>query len=99
MQTDTRIEFSFVDVTARADSTPASADAQPWCDVKADLCRENIPQHQKYGTLEPRQCLMDGSFALFPNAPKGNFWGAVEPAAIRCRRTLCHAAGAGYPVC
>ena len=75
MQTDTRIEFSFVDVTARADSTPASVDAQPWCDVKADLCRENIPQHPKYGTLEPRQCLMDGSFALFPNAPKGNFWG------------------------
>lgn len=75
MQTDARIEFSFVDTTARADSTPACADAQPWCSVKADLCTETIPPRPKYGTLEPRQCLMDGSFELFPDAPKGKFWG------------------------
>lgn len=74
MQTAARIDFSFVDTTARADSTPACADAQAWCDV-ADLCRETIPQRPKYGTLEPRQYLMDGSFAFFPDAPKGKFWG------------------------
>ena len=75
MRTSTRVEFGLFDVTARGDSTPASGAAQPFCDLAADLLREERPAQTKYGTLETRQFLMDGSFALFPEEPAGQFWG------------------------
>ena len=75
MRTNTRVEFGLFDVTARGDSTPSSAAAQPFCDLQTDLLLEERPPQTKYGTLEARQFLMDGSFELFPEEPAGSFWG------------------------
>lgn len=75
MRTSTRVEFGLYDVTAKGDSSPASTAAQPFCDLASDLVREERPEQVKYGTLETRQFLMDGSFALFPEEPEGLFWG------------------------
>lgn len=75
MRTSTRVEFGLYDVTARGDSTPSSAAAQTFCDLQTDLLLEERPPQTKYGTLEARQFLMDGSFELFPEEPAGSFWG------------------------
>lgn len=75
MRTNTRVEFGLFDVTARGDSSPSSAAAQSWNDVAGDLKKEKRPAAPKYGTLELRQFLMDGSFELFPDEPRGKFWG------------------------
>ena len=75
MRTNTRVEFGLYDVTARGDSTPASSTAQPFCDLGTDLLLDAAPTQPLYGTLEKRQFLMDGSFALFPDEPDGMFWG------------------------
>lgn len=77
MRTNTRVHFGLYDVTARGDGAPASDAAQPFCDLAADLKTEpdQRPVLPKYGTLEARQFLMDGSFALFPDEPQGLFWG------------------------
>lgn len=75
MRTNTRVEFGLYDVTARGDSTPSCQAAQPFCDLAADLLLEERPDQTKYGTLEDRQFLMDGSFSLFPEEPAGQFWG------------------------
>ncbi len=75
MRTNTRVEFGLFDVTARGDSTPGCTSAQPWADIAGDLKKEQRPKTPKYGTLEHRQYLMDGSFELFPDEPKGQFWG------------------------
>lgn len=78
MQTETRVHFALCDVTARADCTPKTEDAQPFCNTARDFLRE--PQDvsmPKYGTLEPQQFLLDGSFALMPDdAPNAcfGFW-------------------------
>lgn len=75
MRTNTRVEFGLYDVTARGDSAPACPAAQDWDDVAGDLRLEERPGQLKYGTLEARQFLMDGSFELFPDEPQGLFWG------------------------
>lgn len=75
MRTNTRVEFGLYDVTARGDSAPSCATAQPWTNVAGDLKKEKRPAAPKYGTLEHRQFLMDGSFELWPDEPKGKFWG------------------------
>ena len=75
MRSSTRVEFGLYDVTARADSSPVCGALQPFCDLKADFMRETVPAQVKYGTLEDRQFLMDGSFSLFPDKPAGQFWG------------------------
>lgn len=75
MRTNTRVHFGLYDVTARGDSSPASEQAQPFCDLERDLLAESVPALTKYGTLEKRQFLMDGSFALFPDNPAPEYWG------------------------
>jgi len=76
MRTDTEIQFSLVDVTARKDAK-LTFPAQPFCDIARDLSLEEAPEPAKYGTLEKDQFLMDGSFALFPDFPEETpFWGA-----------------------
>lgn len=75
MRTNTRVDFGLYDVTARGDSQPMSAAAWPWADVAKDLKLEKRPAMPKYGTLEYRQFLMDGSFELFPDEPRKKFWG------------------------
>lgn len=75
MRTSTRVEFGLFDVTARGDSSPSSAAAQPFCNLASDLLLEERPRQARYGTLETLQFLMDGSFALFPEEPEGLFWG------------------------
>lgn len=75
MKTNTRVHFGLYDVTARGDSAPSSEQAQPFCDLERDLLAEEVPALTKYGTLERRQFLMDGSFALFPDDPAPAYWG------------------------
>lgn len=75
MRTSTRVEFELYDVTARGDSEPSCAAAQPFCDLAEDLLLDERPAQTKYGTLETCQFLMDGSFELFPEEPEGLFWG------------------------
>lgn len=75
MRTNTRVHFGLYDVTARGDSSPASEQAQPFCDLERDLLAESVPALTKYGTLEKRQFLMDGSFGLFPDDPAPEYWG------------------------
>lgn len=75
MRTNTRVEFEMYDVTAKADSSPASVDAQGFCDLPTDLLLEDMPIQTQYGTLETRQFLMDGYHELFPDEPTGQFWG------------------------
>lgn len=75
MDTNTRVEFGLYDVTARGDSTPTCEAAQPFCRLGRDLLLEAAPSQTKYGTLEARQWLMDGSFAFFPAQPEQYFWG------------------------
>lgn len=77
MRTNTRVQFGLYDVTARQDSIPSSIAAQPFCDAERDLKMETdaVPTIVKYGTLEKKQFLMDGSFELFPEEPSGLFWG------------------------
>lgn len=75
MRTNTRVNFGLFDVTARGDSSPASEQAQPFCNLERDLLLEEPPPLTKYGTLEQRQFLMDGSFSLFPDVPTSEYWG------------------------
>lgn len=75
MRTNTRVHFGLYDVTARGDSSPASEQAQPFYDLERDLLAESVPVLTKYGTLESRQFLMDGSFSLFPDEPEAEYWG------------------------
>ena len=75
MRTNTRVEFGLYDVTARGDSSPACDTAQPFCSLRRDLLVEAVPSQVKYGTLESRQWLMDGSFSFFPEVPEAYFWG------------------------
>ena len=75
MRTNTRVEFGLYDVTARGDSSPACDAAQPFCRLRRDLLVEAVPSQVKYGTLESRQWLMDGSFSFFPEVPEAYFWG------------------------
>lgn len=75
MRTNTRVHFGLYDVTARGDSQPACEQAQPFCSLERDLLAESIPALTKYGTLENRQFLMDGSFAIFPDDPAPEYWG------------------------
>lgn len=75
MRTNTRVEFGLYDVTARGDSTPVSGSAQAFCNLRRDLLLESVPSQTKYGTLETRQWLMDGSFSFFPEIPTQYFWG------------------------
>lgn len=75
MHTSTRIELGLYDVTAKGDSRPTCADAQPWANTKRDLKAEKLPKLHKYGTLENRRFLMDGSFELWPENPEKMFWG------------------------
>lgn len=75
MRTNTRVEFGLCDVTARGDSSPACDAAQPFCSLRRDLLVEAVPSQVKYGTLESRQWLMDGSFSFFPEVPEAYFWG------------------------
>ena len=70
MRTNTRVEFGLYDVTARGDSTPSCTTAKPFCNLGRDLLLESVPSQNKYGTLESEQCLMDGSFSLFPAGPE-----------------------------
>ncbi len=75
MRTSTRVELELFDITAKADSTASSKDAQPWGNLAQDLRLEERTTQPKYGTLEHKQFLMDGSFTLFPDEPQGHFWG------------------------
>lgn len=75
MRTNTRVEFGLYDVTARGDSSPTCDAAQPFCRLRRDLLVEAVPSQVKYGTLESRQWLMDGSFSFFPEVPEAYFWG------------------------
>ena len=75
MRTNTRVEFGLYDVTARGDSSPACDAAQPFCSLRRDLLVRLSPVQVKYGTLESRQWLMDGSFSFFPEVPEAYFWG------------------------
>lgn len=75
MRTNTRVEFGLYDVTARGDSSPACDATQPFCSLRRDLLVEAVPSQVKYGTLESRQWLMDGSFSFFPEVPEAYFWG------------------------
>ena len=75
MNTSTRVEFGLYDVTARSDSTPTTEQAKAFCNLSKDLLLESVPSQNKYGTLETRQWLMDGSFLFFPEAPRQYFWG------------------------
>lgn len=75
MRTNTRVEFGLYDVTARGDSNPTCDAAQPFCSLRRDLLVEAVPSQVKYGTLESRQWLMDGSFSFFPEVPEAYFWG------------------------
>ena len=75
MRTNTRVEFGLYDVTARGDSNPVCDAAQPFCRLRRDLLVEAAPSQVKYGTLESRQWLMDGSFSFFPEVPEAYFWG------------------------
>lgn len=75
MRTNTRVQFGLYDVTAKGDSQPECAAAQPFCNIEQDLLLEQPPQQTKYGTLETGQFWMDGSYTLFPDQPAGLFWG------------------------
>ena len=75
MNTSTRVEFGLYDVTARSDSAPVTEDAKDFCNLSKDLLLESVPNQNKYGTLETRQWLMDGSFLFFPETPRQYFWG------------------------
>ena len=69
MNTSTRVEFGLYDVTARSDSTPTTEQAKAFCNLSKDLLLESVPSQNKYGTLETRQWLMDGSFLFSPKHP------------------------------
>ena len=75
MRTNTRVEFGLYDTTARGDSTPTCEGTKPFCNLTRDLLLETVPGQTKYGTLETRQWLMDGSFSFFPEVPAQYFWG------------------------
>lgn len=75
MRTNTRVEFGLYDVTARGDSAPSCTTAKPFCNLGRDLLLESVPSQNKYGTLESKQWLMDGSFSFFPEVPEQYFWG------------------------
>lgn len=85
MQTETRVQFALCDVTARGDCTPIPGEAQPFCHVAQDLAKDPQPgEWRKFGTLEPGQCLLDGTFALVPDDPQGEtfgFWSRVQSGA------------------
>ena len=79
MRTNTRVEFGLYDVTARGDSSPACDAAQPFCRLRRDLLVEAVPSQVKYGTLESRQWLMDGSSPSFPRCPRHTSGGYGAP--------------------
>ena len=59
MATSARISFGIFDVTAKADSTPAATDKQPWVNIN-DLKQDELTQ-PTYATLEGNQFILDGT--------------------------------------
>lgn len=98
MNTSTRVEFGLYDVTARSDSAPVTEDAKDFCNLSKDLLLESVPNQNKYGTLETRQWLMDGSFLFFPETPRQYFWGFLEHGTVERKRCFCQSARAEYPL-
>lgn len=98
MNTSTRVEFGLYDVTARSDSTPTTEQAKAFCNLSKDLLLESVPSQNKYGTLETRQWLMDGSFLFFPRSTPPVFLGLLERGAVERKRHFCHPASAEYPL-
>ena len=98
MNTSTRVEFGLYDVTARSDSTPTTEQAKAFCNLSKDLLLESVPSQNKYGTLETRQWLMDGSFLFFPEAPRQYFWGFWSAEQSNGNGIFCHPASAEYPL-
>lgn len=65
MGTKTKIEFGFVDTTAKDDSSLSASDKQDFVDLN-DLKKENL-EEIKYGTCEKNQFALDGTFQLMPD--------------------------------
>ncbi|HWQ76860.1 MAG TPA: hypothetical protein VN441_16255 [Syntrophomonas sp.] len=68
MSTGVEISYGLFDVTAKSDSTPAITDKQSF--VNMGQLKETDLQVEKYGTLEPNQFVLDGTFQLFPDEPE-----------------------------
>ncbi len=98
MNTSTRVEFGLYDVTARSDSAPVTEDAKDFCNLSKDLLLESVPNQNKYGTLETRQWLMDGSFLFFPRNASAVFLGLLEHGTVERKRCFCQSARAEYPL-
>lgn len=80
MKTETEINYMLMDPTAAADGALETTARHPW--VHLDRLHDEDDTHvmRKYGTLEPNQFFLDGSYALFPDAPEQQdmgLWSAV----------------------
>lgn len=73
MGTRTEISYGLFDVTAKADSSPAIPDKQPF--VNLDQLKETDLVVEKYGTGEWNQFVLDGTFKLFPDVPEDENFG------------------------
>ena len=76
MNTSTRVEFGLYDVCCAERQRPVTEDAKDFCNLSKDLLLESVPNQNKYGTLETRQWLMDGSFLFFFPKRLGSISGA-----------------------
>lgn len=69
------IKFSLVDPAAKADSTLAISDYQPWIDIE-DLRRETISLNiGNFATCEHNQAILDGTQTYFPDDTSTYDWG------------------------
>ena len=66
--------------------------------LSKDLLLESVPSQNKYGTLEMRQWLMDGSFLFFPEAPRQYFWGFWSAEQSNGNGIFATPASAEYPL-
>lgn len=72
-KTGVDISFGLVDVSAKADTTAAAVDKQPFVDMN-DLKLEGV-YPPKVATLEKDYWKLDGTFNTFPNNPQDTSWG------------------------
>lgn len=75
MYTFPKAQFNFTDVSARADSRPASQQNMNFADV--NQLKEGVIM-KNYGTLELNQFLLDGSVDIFPENPGDIAFWSVE---------------------
>lgn len=80
MRTETEIKHMLVDATAATDGTPSASTKRLWTNLEQLHDEDDTHVMKKYGTMEPNEFFLDGSYYLFPDEPEKEdmgLWSAI----------------------